>query len=565
MSDDIARVKDALQLAPLIEEAGVELKRFGATKAKGLCPLHTEKTPSFIVDTELQYFKCFGCGVSGDIYSFYQEFYRVDFREALLALADRAGIELSTSDEFARSVDKKTLRACLKEAWDFYRSEFDALTDNHLCVRYLTDRGFKRGDFEFGFANSDRLRLVHHLESKGFTTEAMEELGLITESTGRSLFFERLLLPFYDRSGSVVGFTGRTLTDNQRKYVNSPESPLFKKGKILFNSLDAFPAAKEAGSVFVCEGQFDVLAVREVGVPQVVASSGTAFTVEHGLTLSRLVGDDGRITFFFDGDEAGEKAALALAGRCPDVCHKFYVLQPPSGLDPCDLYSSGKAEELRRLLDSEPLPLATFLVKAAAKDLDLMRAEDRETLLDRLRKNVSSVRSNFFITAVQRELVFTFFFSWEEAKTVGGAKKAVSGLPVDSYEADSDYGTEVLIHLYALLLSCEKEKRVQVLRGLKLSGGAKTLAAKLVKMRPSEWDGDELPTVMKRIKQVNAECFLDGEERERQLDYLVHTFQTVRTTAKRTRELLDLKRMLSETPTDAETFSRAVSKVESFE
>jgi DNA primase len=348
-SDELRRTIEAIKLRAPIEEVVREriptLKKTGALWA-ACCPFHEEKTPSFKVDPRRGTWHCFGaCSTGGDQISFLEKLDNLSFFEALEILAARTGVELpKRRGDAARPTADEALYALMEEAVRFYRGQL-ASAEGQIAVRYLAERGLSRetGEaFRAGYSPESGQSLLNHLKSKGADLEAAHRLGLVrTNDAGRSydFFRGRLMIPIFDHLGRPVGFGARRLSDGETagpKYINSPETPLFHKGRLIYALDRALPTVRKCGHILLVEGYTDVMAAHQVGLQQVVAVLGTATTEEH----AGLVRKSGarRISLVFDGDEAGQKAAWKALHGLLALELEIDVVTLTGGIDPCDLF-----------------------------------------------------------------------------------------------------------------------------------------------------------------------------------------------------------------------------------
>lgn len=316
MTNDVETIKSRLDIADVIREY-LTLKQSGA-HLKALCPFHHEKSPSFMVNRERQIWHCFGCNEGGDIFSFVQRIEHIDFREALKMLAEKAGIELTHSQKSEVMKDERTrLQSVVERVARVYHKILFELPCAKDAREYLKLRGVSPEmirEFCIGYAPQSWDALTQYLLKHGVSVEDCVSCGLtIEKNDSRKRLFDRfrgrIMFPLSDIHGRVVGFTGRVLVESERsggKYVNSPESPIFHKGKMIYGLYFAKNAIKESGFVTIVEGQMDVIACRQHGFANTVAVSGTALTSEQLKILKRYT-DEAR--FAFDADAAGQHAA----------------------------------------------------------------------------------------------------------------------------------------------------------------------------------------------------------------------------------------------------------------
>ena len=370
--EDKEKVRQATDLVALVGETVVLRQRGG--EFWGCCPFHQEKSPSFKVNPSTGLWKCFGCGKGGDLYSYVMEREGLDFVGALRYLAERAGIELSDDRSGNRGPKRNRLVEALTEAEGFYakmlmRGKGD---DAGRARAYLKRRGFgsevcKR--WGLGFAPG-HAALVGELRGKGFTNQELLSCDLALDRSGRlaDRFFDRVMFPIHDEHGRTIAFGGRVLGDGKPKYLNSKDSSVFHKGKNLY----AFDRAKESitakGEAIVCEGYTDVIAMHEAGFTNVVATLGTALTLDHITTLQRC--RISRIIFLFDGDAAGQRAAERAFLFTGETTADLRCVILPDDLDPADfLAERGEAELAAQLAANRPLVDFVFERRLSAYDL----------------------------------------------------------------------------------------------------------------------------------------------------------------------------------------------------
>jgi DNA primase len=368
--ETVQRLKAVADIVQIIGEH-VQLRKSGANY-QGLCPFHSEKTPSFMVNPARRWFHCFGCGEGGDIFKFLMLYHRQTFPEVLKNLAARYQVELPQMQ--LSSADKEKLQK--KEAL-FEVNEKAALLYHHLLLEnsraeparaYLKKRGIPEelaARFRLGFAPESWDFLLRNL-SRSFTPTLLSEAGLLIEKEQGGYFDRfrnRLLFPITDLSGRVVAFSGRLLRDGQPKYLNSPESPLFSKSHTLFGMAQNRDNIRRSGTCLIVEGNFDMLSLVAHGVDNVVAPLGTALTAAH---LRILKGYAGEAVLLFDGDAAGLKAAMRLVPLFLSEQLSARVAILPSGHDPDTFIRSHGREELTKLL-TRALPLSDFVFTSLAE------------------------------------------------------------------------------------------------------------------------------------------------------------------------------------------------------
>ncbi len=371
MSGQIAdsKINEIRERADIVELVSqyVSLKRSGANHS-GLCPFHSEKTPSFSVNAARQFYHCFGCGVGGDVFSFLMKVEGLNFPEAVRRLADRYGIEieeqrLSPEEERRQRQRDKLFEINRATADYFHRLLMDAPA-GEAGRYYLKQRGYGRNTaetFQLGFADKAWTALKTELLGRGFKAEDIRQLGLIRpgkQGDAYDLFRGRLMIPIHDLSGRVVAFGGRVLDDSKPKYINSPESPIYHKSAVLFGLYQARQAMRQAGEVLVVEGYFDQLALFRAGFVNVVATCGTALTADHAKLLKRYVQ---RVLLLFDQDAAGRQATFKAMAALQEEGVPSRVVELPAGDDPDSFLAGSPPEAFRQRLEQAKPAMDIFM------------------------------------------------------------------------------------------------------------------------------------------------------------------------------------------------------------
>lgn len=398
---DIAAIREQANIEDLVGEY-VQLRRAGADSLKGLCPFHDEKSPSFHVRPNHGHFHCFGCGEGGDVYAFLQKIEHVSFVESVELLADRVGYTVTYTGASTTNVQRdrgsrSRLLAANAAAQEFYAAALES--DEAAPARqYLTERHFDAkaaARFGCGFAPSGWETLTKHLLRLGFEFKELEAAGLSREGRRGPMdrFHRRLLWPIRASGGEVIGFGARRIFDDdpmEAKYVNTPETVLYKKSAVLFGlDLARRDIAKEHRAVVV-EGYTDVMAMHLAGEVTAVASCGTAFGDGHLALLRRLMMDDnwyrGELIFVFDGDAAGQAAALKAFDGDQQVSGKSFVAIASDGMDPCDLRLKSGDGALRDLV-ARRIPMFEFAIRSLIPGGDVLDNEP-QAQVDALRRGV---------------------------------------------------------------------------------------------------------------------------------------------------------------------------------
>ncbi|BAX97028.1 DNA primase [Mycobacteroides stephanolepidis] len=398
---DIAAIRERTRIEDIVGDY-VQLKRAGADSLKGLCPFHDEKSPSFHVRPNHGQFHCFGCGEGGDAYTFIQKIEHISFVEAVERLADRISYTINYEGGGTAAQRDRGTRARLvaanAAAQEFYATALDS-PEAAPARQYLTERNFDGAaakQYGCGYAPSGWDTLTKHLLRKGFEFKELEAAGLSKEGRRGPIdrFHRRLLWPIRASSGEVIGFGARKIFDDDTmpgKYVNTPETMLYKKSSVLFGLDMARRDIAKGHQAVVVEGYTDVMAMHLAGVTTAVASCGTAFGDEHLSMLRRLMMDDsyfrGELIYVFDGDAAGQAAALKAFEGEQNLAGQSFVAVAPDGMDPCDLRLKSGEGALRDLV-ARRTPLFAFAIRSALAESDLEIAEGR---VDALRRCVPMV------------------------------------------------------------------------------------------------------------------------------------------------------------------------------
>jgi DNA primase len=440
--EDIDEVRQRTDIKEVVD-GYVTLKGAGLGSFKGLCPFHDERSPSFTVRPQVGRYHCFGCGEDGDAISFVQKLDHTSFHEAVEKLAARIGYELRYEDggsgpnreEIGR---RQRLLDAHKVADEFFRAQL--LTPGAAEGRnFLHGRGFDRAaaeQFGVGYAPQGWDSLLKHLRGRGYTDAELKLTGMFSEG-GRGIydrFRGRLIWPIRDIAGDTIGFGARKLYEDDQgpKYLNTPETALYKKSQVLYGiDLAKRNIAKERQLVVV-EGYTDVMACHLAGIPTAVATCGTAFGTEHIKIARRLLSDDGsggEVIFTFDGDAAGQKAALRAFEEDQRFVAQTYVAVEPGGADPCELRQSKGDSAVRDLIGTRR-PLFEFAIRASLRRHNLDTVEGRIAALRESAPVVAQIRDAGIRPAYARELAGWLGMPVEEvSRAVGAAAKRAAQAP----------------------------------------------------------------------------------------------------------------------------------------
>jgi DNA primase len=393
-------IDDLLSRVDIVDviDARVPLKKAGKDY-KACCPFHEEKTPSFTVSQDKQFYHCFGCGVHGSAIGFLMDYEHMSFPEAVKDLAQRAGVTVPHDTQYSQDKPDVTapLLDVLSQADRFYRRMLREHPQAHEAVDYLKRRGLSgeiAADFGLGFAPDGWDNLLKAVGATEETRTALLAAGLLVKKDGGGYydrFRYRVMFPIHDHRGRLIGFGGRVLDKGEPKYLNSPETPLFHKGRELYGLYRARDALKRTGRALVVEGYMDVVALAQFGLDYAVATLGTATTRDHLERLFRYVPE---VVFCFDGDRAGREAAWRALENGLPVLHEgrqVSFLFLPEGEDPDTLVrKEGAVEFGTRLKTATPLP--DYFFQHLADQVDLNRLDGRARLVELARLHLSKMR-----------------------------------------------------------------------------------------------------------------------------------------------------------------------------
>jgi DNA primase len=427
--ESIAEVREKAAIDEVVSQY-VTLKNAGGGSQKGLCPFHDEKTPSFNVNPSRGTFHCFGCQEGGDVISFLMKTDGLSFAETVERLADKYGVELKREDgdvreDRPRGPSRGRMIEAHRVAQEYYAEQL-VTTPAAPARQFLTERGFDAAaaeTFGLGFAPRDGDALFKHLRSRGFSQDELVTGGLV--AVGRSAydrFRGRLLWPIREASGETIGFGARRIFEDDRidaKYLNTPDTPIYKKSTVLYGIDLARRNMARSAQAVVVEGYTDVMACHLAGVGTAVASCGTAFGDDHAKVLRRFMADHeefrGEVIFTFDGDAAGQAAALKAFQGDQNFVSQTYVAVEPDGLDPCDLRIK-KGDAAVRELVARRVPLYRFVLTNVVGKYDLDRADGRVDALRESARLVSSIRDRSKVDAFAREIASMLGVDVEEAR-----------------------------------------------------------------------------------------------------------------------------------------------------
>ena len=388
--DFIERVKSANDIVGTISSY-LPLKKSGANYV-ALCPFHTEKTPSFSVSHSKQIFHCFGCGEGGNVISFVMKYENLPFVDAMKQLAERAGIPTPHAKE-ERELTR--LYDVNREAAAFYRQRLKTAAEKSTVAEYVKKRAMDAGTLELfgiGYAPDSWDACLKHLGYKKFSAADMAAAGIIKKSsTGNYIdtFRNRLIFPISNEQGRIIAFAGRRLSDDKGpKYLNSPESRVYSKSRVVYGLKLAAEHIRKADQILVVEGYTDLISLYQSGIKNAVATAGTAFTPYHCRMLTRYTK---RIVMVFDGDDAGKKAASRATKIAMEHQVRPLVVMLKTGTDPDDIVKSAGPEAFRKLVD-EAKPYMSYMIELACGKYDVSSAEGRADAARSLLPDLAEIR-----------------------------------------------------------------------------------------------------------------------------------------------------------------------------
>lgn len=437
-TDLFEEIKNRYEIVSFISQF-VKLKKVGRNYV-GLCPFHSERTPSFTVSPEKQIFKCFGCGAAGDVVTFYMKYRGLEFKEALLELAERAGIKIDKKYFSAKKTERDLIELNFKVA-KLYQHFLWNHPSGEKARTYLRERGISREtaeQFFLGYAPSEGRVLASLLRAQNLSLEMAVEAGLLKRGEDGSyldLFRDRLIFPIFNERGECVGFGGRTLDpQGEPKYLNSPESKVFKKSEILYGLFQSKESIKTEGVVFLVEGYFDYLSLWEKGIKNAAATCGTALTENH---LKKLKPFAEEWYILYDGDEAGRKAALRAISLIVKEGFLPKVVLLPEGEDPDSLARKYKGNNLVEELKKNSLSSSKFIWEFYKEEYLKSPSKVFREVIELLK----GISDPLLLRDISRDLSFYFNVSETEIerKLKGEIKEYISPCSVDETDREECY------------------------------------------------------------------------------------------------------------------------------
>ena len=383
----------------------------------GLCPFHSEQSPSFSVSQDKQIFHCFGCGAGGNAITFVMDIDNLSFQEAVSKLGSRVGVDIDIEPQTGETTMIPKEETRMKEAHTFAMNYYHHLLLNteegEKGLHYLEERGFSRElieQYRIGWSLPNWDALTTLLERKGFNLAEMAQSGLVIQKENKNEYFdrfrERIMFPVRDEAGNVIAFSGRVLNKDTQdaKYMNSPESPIFQKSKVLYNLDVSRPIIRKKHKVIVMEGFMDVIAAAKAGIMNTVATMGTALTKEHINKLKRLTDS---VTICYDGDSAGFDAAKRAAQLLVQVKMKTEIALLPDQMDPDDFVQKNGAEAFEKQIIDRPHAYLAFMMMVARRNKNFQFENDTlqyvQEVLEHFVGNSSPVERDLYIRQLAKE------------------------------------------------------------------------------------------------------------------------------------------------------------------
>jgi DNA primase len=398
--DKVLEIKHAANILEVVSES-VLLKKTGKNYV-GLCPFHSEKTPSFTVSPQKQIFYCFGCAAGGNVFSFIMKRDGISFPEAARILSRQYGIDVP-DQKITISKEQKRLRnereilyAVNRQAMDFFHNKLLSVPSGKQAMLYLNKRGINQETikmFRLGYAPEGWNNINNFFQKKKISSGVVEKAGLIVKRENKDGYYDRfrnrIIFPIFNVNTHVVGFGGRVLSDKLPKYLNSPETPIYNKSSSLYGLHRARQKCRETETVYIVEGYFDLLALHQNGIQNSVATLGTSITTDHVDILRNVIGKDGRVVLVFDSDDAGMKAALRSLGIFMNAEVDANIMSLPSGHDP-DSYLFEFGYESFLDIAKSAKSLISFLMDALIEKYGLT-VEGKIRVISEMRETLSSI------------------------------------------------------------------------------------------------------------------------------------------------------------------------------
>ena len=419
-NSSVEQLKNSIDIVDIISNY-IEVKKAGAN-FKANCPFHGEKTPSFVISPTKQIFHCFGCHIGGDAIKFVQEYEKLNYPEALEKIASLMNFSLTYTQGGS---DNSEARRLLEQVQKWYVKNLD---QNQRAMEYLKQRGITQQSIEYfgiGYVGAS-YELMNFLSANMLPIPKAQEAGVVAQRDRGGFYArltERITFPIYSPSGAIVGFGGRTITNHPAKYINSPQTKLFNKSRLLYGYSKAKEHIYKNKRLIICEGYLDVIMFHQAGFKEAVATLGTALTTEH---LPILRKGEPHIILAYDGDKAGVAAALKASTMLSEGGFDGSVVLFPNGQDPADMIATGKVQEVANLLRSGKA-LIPFVIEMMAKAYDLNNPREKEVAFKNIKSyldKLSPIIREAYVAHASTVLgVNTVLFGGEEVSSSKATKK----------------------------------------------------------------------------------------------------------------------------------------------
>lgn len=408
---DVREISERLDIVDIVGET-VKLTRKG-NRYWGLCPFHAEKTPSFSVTPDRNMFYCFGCHAGGDIFSFVMKRDNIDFREALEFLAARAGVKLASASGSKQGSDRRKKVIEINQAAAEFYHHILLSPQGKPALEYLYKRGIRKETviaYKLGYAPGEWNAVEEYLLKKGFPQEQVKSSGLIKRNENKHTFYDlfrsRLMFPIFHYNGDIVGFGGRVLDESLPKYINTPETDIYSKRKVLYGLFQAREAVRAANQVLLLEGYMDCIKLQQAGLRNCVASLGTALTQDQAGLLNRYTEN---VVILYDGDEAGQRETL----RAIDILFaeglRVQVVTLPGAKDPDEFLEVNGKEEFLQYIQNNKISHLEFKINRYLKEEKSLNLETRVKIVKALRNDInrlnSEIEKDYYVKILAQKLM----------------------------------------------------------------------------------------------------------------------------------------------------------------
>jgi len=460
--NDIDKIKERLSIEEVVSSY-IQVEKAGKN-LKARCPFHNEKTPSFYISPDRGSYYCFGCGAKGDIFTFVEQFEGLDFYGALKQLAGKAGVVLSGKTDKPQN---QNLYDILESTKNFYQEK---LLNNKQALEYLQKRGLELKtikEWQIGFASDSWDDLIFQLKQKGFKESDIEKSGLIKQRENKSGYYNRfrnrIMFPIFDSAGRVVAFTGRLFLEESKeaKYVNSPETELFSKSRILYGFNFAKSNIRKNNFSILVEGQFDIIMAHQTGYRNTVASSGTALTEDQLKMINKI---SNRLIIAFDSDNAGIKASERAWQMALELGMDIKIAQIEKGLDPADLIKKSKKDWIEVIKKSVPIIDYLISKKIEEKDQRKLIKDIVKDVVPYISRLQSEIEKGFYVKKLSEICKVSEENIWKEVYKKDSSIELKENSVLEIEKASEDLAEKQIVGLYFWLKNREKEELINLFK-----------------------------------------------------------------------------------------------------